>query len=203
MSLLLMLVLVLALTAPLLLALRKPRAVQGRREAALALHRAQLAELAAELAEGRIGGTEYKAARLEVERRMLAADAQAGPALNGDARLLIVATLIALPIAAFALYLPGSMPNVPSEPHAQWMARNARADRLIALLRAHLAVADPDSVDASQGQAYLAEMLTEQAGAITPEALALFRQSLAHAPAKASWRALDEQRLAQAQAMAR
>jgi cytochrome c-type biogenesis protein CcmH len=126
--------------------------------------------------------------------------------MNGNARVLLVATIIALPIAAFALYLPGSTPNAPSEPHALWAQRqadeNARLSQFITILRAHLASVDPNSVDASQGQAYLAEALAEQAGAITPEALALYQQSLAHAPADASWRALDEQRIAQAQAAA-
>ena len=66
----------------------------------------------------------------------------------------------------------------------------------------HLAGADANSVDASQGQAYLAEALAEEAGAITPEALSLFQESLAHAPQNASWRALDLQRIAQAQTAA-
>jgi cytochrome c-type biogenesis protein CcmH len=204
MILLLMLAVALLLTTPLALALRRPRTVQNRREAAIALHRAQLVELSRDFDEGRIGGPEFQAARLEVERRLLTADASVSPALNGDARLLLITTIIALPIAAFALYLPGSTPNVPSEPHAQWAARqaaqNARMDQIITILRAHLAGIDPNSVDASQGQAYLAEALAEQAGAITPEALALYQQSLAHAPADASWRAIDEQRLAQAKA---
>lgn len=204
MTLLFMLALVLLLTAPLALALRKPRALPSHREAALALHRAQLAEIARDLDEGRIGGPEYQAAKLEVERRMLAADAAESPALNGNARLLLIATIIALPFAAFALYLPGSTPNAPSEPHTQWVKRqadeNARIGKFITLLRAHLATVEPNSVDASQGQAYLAEALAEQAGAITPEALALFQQSLANAPADASWRGLDEQRIAQAKA---
>jgi cytochrome c-type biogenesis protein CcmH len=201
MILLYMLVVALVFTAPLGWALRKPRLLQNRREAALALHRAQLDELGRDLEEGRIGAVEFKAARLEVERRVLAADATATPALNGDARLLLITTMIALPIAAFALYLPGSTPSVPSEPHAQWVtqqaADQARIARFIGILRAHLASVDPNSVDASQGQAYLAEALAEQAGSVTPEALGLFQQSLAHAPAGASWRALDEQRIAQ------
>ena len=205
MILLLMLALVLLFTAPLLLAFRRPASIRNRREAALELHRAQIVELSRDAAEGRIGGPEYQAARLEVERRLLAADTVAQPAMDGDARLLLVATIIALPIAAFSLYLPGSTPSVPSEPHAQWAAReavqNARLDNIIAILRAHLAT-DQNLVDASQGQAYLAEALSEEAGAITPEALTLFKNSLANAPENASWRALDEQRIAQAQATA-
>jgi cytochrome c-type biogenesis protein CcmH len=206
MILLLMLAVALLLTAPLALALRKPRALQNRREAALALHRAQLTELSRDLEEGRIGAPEYQAAKLEVERRLLTADATATPALNGDARLLLITTIIALPIAAFALYLPASTPGVPSEPHAQWVAQqaaqNAKMANVITILRAHLATVDPNSVDASQGQAYLAEALAEQAGGITPEALALFKQSLAHAPPGASWRTLDTQRIAEAEAAA-
>jgi cytochrome c-type biogenesis protein CcmH len=201
-----MLGVVLVLLVPLALAFRKPDSVKNRREAALALHRAQLGELVRDLDDGRIGPAEYKAAKLEVERRLLAADNFSAPALTGDARMLLIATLVALPIAAFALYLPGSTPSVPSEPHAQWAARQAAQDAqlgaFIATLRMHLAGADANSVDASQGQAYLAEALAEEAGAITPEALSLFQESLAHAPQNASWRALDLQRIAQAQAAA-
>lgn len=199
-----MLAVALMFTAPLGWALRKPRALQNRREAALALHRAQLTELVRDLAEGRIGPAEYQAAKLEVERRVLAAGATAAPALNGDARLLLITTMIALPIAAFALYLPGSTPHAPSAPHAQWVqqqqAQDVQLDRFIGILSAHLQAIDPNSADASEGQAYLAEALAERAGTITPQALALFQQSLAHAPAAASWRALDEQRISQAQA---
>ncbi len=199
-----MLAAALLFTAPLGWALRRPRSLQNRREAALALYRAQLTELARDLADGRIGAPEFQAAKLEVERRVLAAGATTAPAFNGDARLLLVATIIAVPIAAFALYLPGSTPSVPSAPHAHWVkqqaAQNAQLTGFITLLSAHLQSIDPNSANASQGQAYLAEALAEQAGTITPQALALFQQSLAHAPADASWRALDEQRIAQAQA---
>lgn len=201
-----MLVVALALLAPVALAFRPPKFLQSRREAALATHRAQLAELARDHEQGRIGEAEYKAAKLEVERRLLAADSFAAPQLTGNAKPLLITVLLLLPIAAFALYLPGSTPGVPSEPHTHWVeqqaAAQARLAKVIEILRAHLAQVDPNSPDASQGQAYLAEALSEQAGGITPEALALFQQSLAHAPANASWLALDEQRIAQAKAAA-
>jgi cytochrome c-type biogenesis protein CcmH len=200
-----MLGLALVLTTPVAFAFRGGRA-RDRRVAALAIHRAQLNELSRDLADQRIGAPEYAAARLEVERRLLAADSLKERPLNGNARLLLILTLIAVPLAAFALYLPGSTPYVPSEPHAQWLAKeqaaNAQLDRLIVLLRARLAGEPADTVDASQGQAYLAEALAERAGTITPEALALFKQSIAHAPANASWRTLDAQRIAQAQLQA-
>jgi cytochrome c-type biogenesis protein CcmH len=201
-----MLGLVLALMLPLAFAFCAPKRVQNRREAALALHRAQLVELRRDFDESRIGEAEYQTAKLEVERRLLTADQFAAEALDGSATPLLIATIIAVPVMAFGFYLPGSTPSVPSEPHAQWIARqaaaNARLDQFIGILRAHLAAEDPSSVDASQGQAYLAEALSEQAGTITPEALALFQRSLAHAPANASWRALDVQRIAQTQAAA-
>jgi cytochrome c-type biogenesis protein CcmH len=200
-----MLGLALVLTTPVAFAFRGGRA-RDRRVAALAFHRAQLDELSRDLADQRIGAPEYAAAKLEVERRLLAADSLEERPLNGNARLLLILTLFAVPLAAFALYLPGSTPYVPSEPHAQWLAKeqaaNAQLDRLIVLLRARLAGEPADTVDASQGEAYLAEALAERAGTITPEALALFKQSIAHAPANASWRTLDAQRIAQAQSQA-
>lgn len=202
MILLIMLALSVLLVTPLMFAFRRPRFLQNRRVASMALYRAQLVELSRDLAEARIGAAEYTGAKLEVERRLLAADATATPAYNGDARLLLIATAVAVPIAAFALYLPGSTPTIPSEPHTQWLAQQAvqraRLDTVISKIREHLASVDPHSVDASQGEAYLAEALAERAGTITPEALKLFRQSLANAPGNASWRVLDEQRIVQA-----
>ncbi len=214
-----MLALAVLLMAPLAFAFTGRTVPRARRDAALALHRAQLEELQRDLAEARIPATSYAAAKLEIERRLLTADAitdsitdapansapsNASPASASpaSAKLLLAATLIAIPIMAFALYLPGSTPTVPSEPHTRWLAQQ-QADQqrftgIISALRAHLAGVDPASVYASQGQAYLAEALAEQAGQITPEALALFNQSLAHAPPTASWRSLDERRLAEA-----
>jgi cytochrome c-type biogenesis protein CcmH len=200
---LLMLGLSLLLMTPLIFLVRRSR-LRDRRAAALDLHKAQLAELARDRADGRIGEAEYNAAKIEVERRVLTADGFTEPAMTGNARLLLIGTVIAIPIMAFALYLPGSTPGVPSEPHAQWVIQqnnaNAKLIGFIAGLRMHLASVAPNSVDASQGEAYLAEALSEQAGQITPEALSYFKQSLANAPATASWRALDEQRIAQGNA---
>ncbi len=196
----LMLVVALALTLPLLLVFRRGQKLPERREAALTLHRAQLAELDRDLADGRIGKEEHAGAKLEVERRLLAADALPAQPTNGNANLLLIMTIIALPVGGFALYLPGATP-VSSEPHAAWAAQQAaqqqQIEQLIILLRAHLANATPGSDDASEGEAYLAEALSEQAGEITPEALALFKQSLASAPPNSSWRQLDQQRLLQ------
>lgn len=197
-----MLGLALVLMFPLTFIFRAKRRTQDRREAALALHRAQLDELSRELADGRILEPEYKAARLEVERRLLSADSFREQPLDGNARFLLIATICSVPLMAFALYLPGSTPTVPSEPHTQWVAQqtaqNAQLIGFIAALRMRLSSEDPNAADASQGEAYLAEALSEQAGTVTQEALSYFKQSLANAPAGSSWRQLDEQRIAQA-----
>jgi cytochrome c-type biogenesis protein CcmH len=201
---LLMFGLAIVLMLPLLVAMRKGRDLRGRRETALAMHRAQLTELTRDLADGRIAEREYEGARLEVERRLLSADALSDPKADGNAKFLLLATALAIPVMAFALYLPGSTPTVPSEPHAAWIAKEQSQQRNLGAvadeLRAKLATLDPNSVAASEGQAYLAEILAEQAQQITPESLALFKQSLAHAPPNAAWRPLAAQRVAQAQA---
>jgi cytochrome c-type biogenesis protein CcmH len=197
-----MLVLALVLMLPLAFTFWRKNPARNRRDAALALHRAQLDELTRDLTDGRLAQADYAAAKLEIERRLLQADSFIEAPFTGNARILLIAAILAVPVMGFALYLPGSTANVPSEPHAQWLAKqqaaNAQLDSFIAELRGHLATVDPNSADASQGSAYLAEALAEQAQAITPEALALFKQSLANAPQNAPWRQLDEQRIAQA-----
>jgi cytochrome c-type biogenesis protein CcmH len=199
-----MLLLALALMLPLFLSFRKASITRNRRETALALHRAQLDELAKDLSDDRINASEYAGAKLEIERRLLNADTTTESKQDGNARFLLAATAMLIPVMAFLLYLPGSTPNVPSEPHAEWVARqkvqHAQAQVLIAALRAKLSTLDPTSAEASEGQAYLAEALAEDAGQLTPESIALFKQSIVNAPPSAPWRVLDQQRLAEASA---
>ncbi len=78
-----MLLLALLALAPLGWALWRPRALRGRREADLALYRAQLAELDADLAAGRLDAAGHAAARLEVQRRLLATPEAPSPAPPG------------------------------------------------------------------------------------------------------------------------
>jgi len=73
-------VVVLVLLLPLLRAWRAPA---ERRQYDRAVYRAQLDELARDVARGVIGGAEAQAARIEIERRLLAADALPG-APNGS-----------------------------------------------------------------------------------------------------------------------
>src|SRR5687768_15181840 len=93
--------LVLALVlAPLV---RRPGAVAARREHDLSVYRAQLSELEREAERGLLGPEEAKAARLEIERRMLAADAEdraEAPASTAPARrrwAVAAVLLVALP----------------------------------------------------------------------------------------------------------
>lgn len=203
MILVLMLLLALLLSLPVLLVFLKPFHLVQNRETTLALYRDQLSELKQDQVLGRIDSNEFTSAELEIKRRLLVADKLPSDSQAGSAKLLLILTIIILPIGGFVLYLPGSTPFLPSAPHAL-LIKNQELDQqklagLIAVLQGHLAQVPPDSANASQGQAYLAEALTEQAGIVTPQALELFKQSLAHAPAEASWRSLDQERITQAQ----
>ncbi|HET8995725.1 MAG TPA: c-type cytochrome biogenesis protein CcmI [Acetobacteraceae bacterium] len=144
---------------PLLWSLRRSITLRGRREAALAFHRAQLAELERDLAEGRIAAEDHAGAVLEVQRRVLAASTDQEPLPPGSPRSPLLITLILVPLAAFALYAIGGSPDLPSEPLAQRIAaaqvREQRENALIALLRHKLSTLDPHTVLARQGYVLL------------------------------------------------
>lgn len=153
-----LLLLALAAVAPLAWSLRRAARSLGRREADIALHRAQLAELDRDLAEGRIAASEHAAAVLEVQRRLLAAAeaAERTPAATSHAsRMPLIAVLVLVPVAALLLYLPGGSPNLPAQPLAQRMAKAERRAReaavLVAELKQRLATLDPHSERARQG----------------------------------------------------
>jgi cytochrome c-type biogenesis protein CcmH len=151
--------LVLVAMAPLALSIRQRARARGRREAALALHRAQLAELDRDLADGQIGKEEHDAAVLEVQRRLLAVADTAEDRPGGTATGPLVTALIAVPVAAFALYIVGGSPGMPSFRHADVLiAQREEAVRdaaLIAKLRAGLARLDPKSDTAREGYVLL------------------------------------------------
>ena len=88
----------------------------------LEVYRAQLSELDRDLTRGLIGSAEAEAAKLEVARRMLAADRaravpQAAAAMAGGRRLAWALTL-ALPLGCLGLYLVLGAPELPSQPLA-------------------------------------------------------------------------------------
>lgn len=192
--------------APLAWVSRGRVAAKGRRESALALHRAQLAEVDRDLAEGRIGPAEHASAVLEVQRRLLAAgDApeevatrDAARGTPGDAvpaaaagvasasgadrasRASILAALVIVPVAAVGLYLLGGSPGLSSMPLAERRAvaqqRAAEATALAERLREGLARLDPRSEQARQGQVLLGGL--EQARGNDAGAAAAWRAAL-------------------------
>jgi cytochrome c-type biogenesis protein CcmH len=87
--------------------------LRGRQEAALALHRAQLAELDRDLAEGRLLAAEHDAAKLEVQRRLLADAALPDGQAAGSGRGFVLATVVIVPVAAAGLYLATGNPQFP------------------------------------------------------------------------------------------
>ncbi len=144
-----------AALAPLALTLRPALTARGRREAALALHRAQLAELDRDLAEGRIASAEHQGAVLEVERRLLNAASGNEPVSAAAPRGPVWVALALVPVAAALLYLTGGSPGLPAAPLKARIAaaeQNARDEtRLIEQLRAVLSTLDPHSERAREG----------------------------------------------------
>ena len=147
-------ILLLALVAlvPLALVLRRRAEARGGRAPALQLHRAQLADLDRDLAEGRILPAEHATAKLEVQRRLLhAGEAEEPPAQPGSRAPLLV-TLAAVPALALGLYLIAGVPSLPSPgPAAAAQRRAAEEAILVGQLRASLAAMDPSTERARQG----------------------------------------------------
>ncbi len=137
-------------------------AARDRRTPALALHRAQLRELDRDRADGLIEVGEQQAARLEVQRRLLAAaDDADGLSRSTGRRRTVVLALLPLPPLAVALYLIGGHPALPAQPEAlrlaQTDARMRQDDALIATLRRGLAGLDPATGQARQGYVLLGQ----------------------------------------------
>jgi len=141
--------------APLGLSLRRGVTARGRQEAAVALHRSQLAELDRNLADARIGSAEYAAAVLEVQRRLLAAADSADPVPSVSSRSAIWAVLSLVPVAALLLYVVGGSPDLPALPLKQRLAamqqRVHEEETLVAQLRQVLGKLDPHSDKAREG----------------------------------------------------
>ena len=142
-----------AALAPLGFALLRPVQARGRRDADLALYRAQLAELERERAAGRLDEAGHAAAVLEVQRRLLAApDASGGGAAPaGGGRVPLLLTLVAVPAVAAGLYLANGSPGLPSAPFAERRDAASQEEQLLALLRERLSAVDPTSEAARQG----------------------------------------------------
>jgi cytochrome c-type biogenesis protein CcmH len=153
-----------AALAPLALALLRPprRAPRGRREADLALYRAQLTELDRERETGRLDAAAHRAAVLEVQRRLLGAPQDEAAAETTDAApgrrpaaAPVFALVAAIAALSLGLYLWRGAPGLPSAPYAERAAVAQRDEALLAELRARLARLDPASETARQGYVLL------------------------------------------------
>jgi cytochrome c-type biogenesis protein CcmH len=161
----------------------------ARFDGELAIYRDQLAEIERERTGGALSEDEAAAARLEIERRILAADAAAKTtAAPVDAlhRLLPPALALAIPLLALGLYLKVGHPGVPAAPFVAGAKPPAEQSldvaQLVAQARARV-VAEPNSADA---QSALGEALTLEAdGTITPAAVEAFNKALALQPGDA------------------
>lgn len=151
--------LALASLLPVLLVWRT-RGLRGRREAALVLHRAQLAEIEREREQGRLAEEEYGAARLEIERRLLASAASADAEARAGGGGLVLALVLLVPLAAGGLYslrgrpdLVGQVPPAPPPPSAaeQDAAQAASEAAMINRLRDALAQMSDSNPRAPEG----------------------------------------------------
>ncbi|MDB5411757.1 MAG: ccmI [Rubritepida sp.] len=155
--------------------LRPPRA-RGRGEADLALFHAQLAELEVQRAEGRLDEAAYKAATLEVQRRLLAAPAaEAPPPAAGSSPLLVMALLL-VPVAGVVIYLDRGFPEMPSATLAVRQQADARDDAVLRALRLRLQSADPATESGRQGFILLGN--AERSRGRTAEAVAAWERAL-------------------------
>lgn len=123
------------------------RQTELRADSDIAVYRAQLDELEADRAAGRIAESEAQAARVEVSRRLLAAlDAHPTVVAPADSpwrrRIVAVIALMLLPLGATALYLALGAPDKPSLPIAGRETTPTEQDSildLVARVEAHLA----------------------------------------------------------------
>ncbi|MBF0267788.1 MAG: c-type cytochrome biogenesis protein CcmI [Alphaproteobacteria bacterium] len=127
---LLILITVFLIARPLL---AKPSSHDGSRaDYDLAVFKDQLSELEDEHAQGLIDGQALEAAKLEVQRRLLAAahasKEETHPLGLAPRRLLALALLLVLPLAGGALYLVLGSPKQPDQPYLDRLAMRLGTD---------------------------------------------------------------------------
>jgi cytochrome c-type biogenesis protein CcmH len=114
-----------ALTASVLYVLLRPLVNGGADEASRAafdatVYRDQLTEVEADRERGLIGDADAEAARIEIARRLLAADAEARGDGNAEAkrseRLVALGLAVMLPLLALGVYLVYGSPRLPDQP---------------------------------------------------------------------------------------
>lgn len=103
--------------------LRRAKDGYSRKEYDVAIYKDQLTEVDRDLDRGVLNADQAEAARVEIERRMLGADADTGAAkgrpLSQKAhRVLMVAVVVIVPLGAAALYLDLGRPTLHDLPYA-------------------------------------------------------------------------------------
>ncbi len=139
------------LTAIVLLVVLRPLAGAATRDRApeafdAAVYRDQLSELDSDRARGLIGEEEAEAARVEIARRLLAADSNARAPERAKpggtrTRAAMIAVGAALPLLALSLYLTYGSPRLPDQPLAARLedsASNRNLEALVARVEARL-----------------------------------------------------------------
>lgn len=139
------------LTAIVLLVLLRPLAGAGAGDRPAeafdsAVYRDQLGEIESDRARGLIGEEEAEAARVEIARRLLAANSKSeashGISSNaGRARVATIAVAIALPLLALGLYFAYGSPRLPDQPLAarlQDPSSDQNLEALVARVEARL-----------------------------------------------------------------
>ncbi len=109
------------------------------------VYKDQLAEIERDVSAGLIGASEAEAARIEISRRLLAADdaehAQPSSVNTTLRRAVAVIAFAGLPLLAVGFYLPLGSPKLPDFPlaeRAQAPAASQPLDDLVAQVEAHL-----------------------------------------------------------------
>ncbi|MBO1359265.1 c-type cytochrome biogenesis protein CcmI [Acetobacter sacchari] len=134
---------------------------QDERSAALALHEAQLTELERDLSIGMIAPAEHTIAKLEIQRRILAADRARSDISEKSARARAIVALALIPFIAIGLYLTGGHPTMPGQPLkprlAEIKARDAKGNAAIDQLRVALTKMSPTDPTLRQGYLLLGQ----------------------------------------------
>jgi len=115
--------LVIATLTALLWPLLRPAAqTPARADCDVAVYRNQLAEVDADVERGLLAPDQAEAARLEIQRRMLAATGTSSPAASNNRRSRITASIVValiVPVGAGLLYAAYGSPQLPDKPYAE------------------------------------------------------------------------------------
>jgi cytochrome c-type biogenesis protein CcmH len=137
--------------APVFYALLRPSPARGRGNADRDLFEAQLAELETQRLEGRLDPAAFKAATVEVQRRLLAAPAPETFRAPTRPSLLLLAALVLMPMGGVGVYIWRGFPETPSATFQVREAMGAQEDDLLNRLRERLATADASTEIGRQG----------------------------------------------------